>query len=386
MNVYMRELATELGRRQVHIDIFTRWTNPHLPQIVQLTPFVRVIHILAGPQKTVHKNSLLSFIPAFADGIDDFAHAQAQSYDVLHSHYWLSGAAAMLLAERWQTPHVTMFHTLARLKQLAHPSEPETQQRLDMEQRIIQTVDRIVAATREEATHISHLYDVSCSTIATIPCGVDLDLFVPYGRDEARAQLGLDSQRPLLLFAGRLDPFKGPEVLLHAAALMRRDAQVVIVGGEPELGMDNDVRRLEKLATELHIRERVRFFGAQRQQVLPLFYSAADVTVMPSYHETFGLVAVESLACGTPVVATRAGGLMTVVRDGETGFLERRDSHHFAARLDELLCDDAQIARMRSAARRSVLRYSWQHVASETERIYDELVHADCHTVVREPC
>jgi len=372
MNVYMRELALELGRRHINVDIFTRWVHPYVPQIVYLAPHVRVIHIQAGPQEPVHKNTLFSYVPAFADAIEEFARTHAQRYDVLHSHYWLSGAAAVLLAKRWAIPHVTMFHTLARLKQLAHPNEAEPQQRLDMEQHIIQSVDRVIAATAEEATHISHVCNIPPERVATIPCGVDLDLFVPLGRHLARTQLGLDLHQPVLLFAGRLDPFKGPDILLQAAAMMEQDAQIVIVGGKP--GADKDLRQLESLASELHISSRVQFFGAQPQTMLPLFYSAADATVVPSYHESFGLVAVESLACGTPVVATRSGGLMTVVRHDETGFLVPRCPGHFAARLDMLIRDSTLRARMRANARRSVLRYSWQHVASQVEQVYDELV------------
>lgn len=372
MNVYMRALATELGRRDTHVDIFTRWVNPHLPHIVSLAPNVRVIHIQAGPQEPVSKHTLLAYVPAFADKIDEFAAAHSLRYDVLHSHYWLSGAAAMLLAERWSIPHVTMFHTLARLKQLANPKEMEPQQRLDMEQRIISSVDRVIAATTEEAIYMSRVCDVPSERITTIPCGVDLKLFFPHDRLEARTTLGLDLHQPILLFAGRLDPFKGPDILLQAAAMMEQDAQLVIVGGKP--GNDKDLSKLEALASSLYLDARVQFFGAQPQHMLPLFYSAADVTVVPSYHETFGLVAVESLACGTPVVATRAGGLMTVVRHDETGFLVPRCPAHFAARLDMLVRDSTLRARMRAAARRSVLRYSWQHVANQVERVYDELV------------
>ena len=372
MNVYMRELALELGRRHINVDIFTRWVHPHLPHIVSLAPHVRVIHIQAGPQEPVHKNNLLAYVPTFADRVDDFARTYAQQYDVIHSHYWLSGAAAMLLAERWAIPHVTMFHTLARMKQRANPNEPEPQQRLDMEQRIAESVDCVIAATSEEATHICHSYDIPAERVATIPCGVNLDLFVPHDRFNARTQLGLDLHQPVLLFAGRLDPFKGPDILLQAASMMEQDAQIVIVGGKP--GEDKDLRKLESLAADLHISSRLQFFGAQPQSMLPLFYSAADVTVVPSYHESFGLVAVESLACGTPVVATRAGGLMTVVRHDETGFLLPRCPAHFAARLDMLVRDPMLRARMRAVARRSVLRYSWQHVASQVEHVYDELV------------
>lgn len=372
MNVYMRELATELGRRHVTVDIFTRWTNEYTPQIVQLAPNVRVIHIKAGPQRPIHKNDLFSHLPAFTEQIEAFAHSEAQDYDVLHSHYWLSGVAAMQLARRWDIPHVTMFHTLARLKQLANPNEPEPQQRLNMEQRLIQSADRIVAATLDERTQMMRYCGATANRVQVIPCGVDLKLFVPHDRQEARNRLGLDLHQPVLLFAGRLDPFKGPDILLRAATMMEEDAQIVIVGGA--LTGDKDLQKLQALASDLRIGHRVHFLGARPQQELPLLYSAVDVTVVPSYHESFGLVAVESLACGTPVVATRAGGLTTVVRNDETGYLVPRCPGFFAERLDALLRDPDLRARMRAAARRSVLQFSWKNVASQVHNMYDELV------------
>ncbi|GAC1393774.1 MAG: glycosyltransferase [Ktedonobacteraceae bacterium] len=372
MNVYIRELATELGRRGDTIDIFTRQTNNHTPYIVQLAPNVRVIHINAGPQEPVHKNSLWPYIPSFAAQVAAFANMESRRYNVLHSHYWLSGVAGTQLARRWDIPHVIMFHTLARLKQLANPNEQEPQQRLNMEQRLMQSVDCVIAATTDERTQMMRYCGATAGHIQVIPCGVDLALFVPHDRRQARAQFGLDPQQPVLLFAGRLDPFKGPDILLQSAAMMEEEAQIVMVGGA--LTGDKDLQNLRVLALELGIDNRVQFLGAQPQQVLPLLYSAADVTVVPSYHESFGLVAVESLACGTPVVATRAGGLTTVVHNDENGYLVPRCPGFFAERLDTILCNPDIKARMRVAARRSILQFSWQSVASQMHDVYADLV------------
>jgi D-inositol-3-phosphate glycosyltransferase len=372
MNVYIRALATELGRRGDTIDIFTRRTNEQTPPIVQLASNVRVIHINAGPQVPVHKNSLIAYIPSFAAQIAAFAHMESRRYDVLHSHYWLSGIAATQLAHRWDIPHVTMFHTLARLKQLANPSEQEPQQRLDMEQCLLQSVDRVIAATVDERTQMIRFCGASASRIEVIPCGVDLNLFVPSDRYDARAQYGLAPQQPVLLFAGRLDPFKGPDILLRAAAMMEEEAQIVVVGGA--LSGDDDLQNLRTLATDLGIEQRVRFLGAQPQHVLPLLYSAADVTIIPSYHESFGLVAVESLACGTPVVATRAGGLTTIVHNNENGYLVPRCPGFFAERLDAILRNPDINMRMRTSARRSILQFSWPRVANRVHEMYADLV------------
>ncbi|TMD84288.1 MAG: glycosyltransferase, partial [Chloroflexi bacterium] len=288
MNVYIRELARELGHRQITVDIFTRRTNEHTPRIVQLSPYVRVISIKAGPPGPVHKNDLYQYLPVFTRQIDEFRRSEAVEYDVLHSHYWLSGIAGIKLAERWDIPHVTMFHTIARLKQMANPNEPEPPLRLAMEQHLMKHADRIIATTVDERTQILRYCGATASQVEVIPCGVDLKLFVPQNKQQAQEKLGL--HQPILLFVGRLDPFKGADMLLHAAAMMEENAQIVIVGGDPQ--GDKELEQLKQLTQDLDISRRVHFLGARPQPELPAIYSAADVTVVPSYHESFGLVAV----------------------------------------------------------------------------------------------
>ncbi len=372
MNVYVRELAHELSQQHLKVDIFTRWTNEHTPQVVQAGPNVRVIHIKAGPLAPVHKNDLYQYLPTFERHVEEFRRRESARYDVVHSHYWLSGVAGMKLACHWDVPHVTTFHTLGRLKLLANPNEPEPQIRLDMEQRLIHQADRIITPTADERTQMIRYCNATASQIEVIPCGVNLNLFVPHDREQARELLGWKPSPPVVLFAGRLDPFKGPDLLLHAAAMMKEDAQIVIVGGK--LSGDKDLHKLQALAKELKIAHRVRFLGARPRQEMSMIYSAADVTVMPSYHESFGLAAVESLACSTPVVATRAGGLTTIIRHGETGYLVPRYAGFFAERLDTLLRHPDLHERMCAAARPSVQRFSWKRIAGQIYNIYDELV------------
>ena len=372
MNVYIQELARELGQSQNTIDIFTRRTNEFSPNIVQLTPHVRVIHIQAGPSTPVHKHDLYQYLPAFAQGIDEFRSSENTPYDILHSHYWLSGVAGMQLARRWEVPHIIMFHTLGRLKQLANPNEIEPSIRLEMERRLIQQADRIIASTDEERMQIIRHCGATPGHVLVIPCGVDLKRFMSQDRQQAREKLGLKRHQPVLLFVGRLDPFKGPDLLLRAAAMMEQEAQVVIVGGETT--GDQEVQQLRELAAQLKISKRVLFTGARPQQELPMIYSAADVTVIPSYHESFGLAAVESLACSTPVVATRAGGLTTVVHHGETGYLVPRSPGFFAERLDTLLNNPVLLERMRLAARPSVLQFSWKNVAGQVRDVYEDAI------------
>ncbi len=372
MNVYIRELARELGSRQVHVDIFTRWTEQDSPQIVQLDHNVRVIHIKAGPRAALDKQDLPHYLSTFARNIDAFRSAEAGQYDILHSHYWLSGVAALDLARRWDVPHVAMFHTLGRLKQLANPDAPEPALRLEMERHLLQQADRIIAFTADERARMIRYCAAPPGQIDAIPCGVDLQHFVPQDRQQARQSLGLPLQQPVVLFAGRLDPFKGPDLLLRAAAMMREEVQVVIAGGR--LSGDKDMQQLRKLAATLNISQRVHFLGARPQREMPLVYSAADVTVMPSYNESFGLAAAESLACGTPVVATRVGGLTSIVRHGETGYLVPRCPNFFAERLDTLLRRPDLIDGMRQAARPSVLGFSWKNVANQVYTVYHDLI------------
>jgi D-inositol-3-phosphate glycosyltransferase len=375
MNVYIQQLARELGQSHINVDIFTRRTDPSTPSIIHLSPHVRVIHIDAGPAQFIHKDELYEYLPAIAQRLDDLRLSAGTRYDVLHSHYWLSGVVAMQLAQRWHVPHITMFHTLAHLKQLANPGAPEPPLRLEMERRIIQHADRIIAATTEERAQIIRHCGATPGQVQIIPCGVDLQRFRPRDRRQARAHLGWKQSSPVLLYAGRLDPFKGPDLLLRAAALMREKAQIVIVGGKQK--DDDDIEQLRRLAAELSIAKRVHFLGARPQQELPLLYSAADVTVIPSCHESFGLAAVESLACGTPVVATRAGGLTTIIRNGETGYLVPRSPGFFAERLDTLLQQPELLEKMRQAARSSTLQYSWKRVAALVRETYESAIEGE---------
>ena len=380
LNVYINQLARELGQSQNVIDIFTRRTNKHIPKIVQITPQVRVIHIQAGPSVPIQKHQLYQYTADFARRIDEFRRNENTQYDVLHSHYWLSGAAALHLSHRWDIPHIIMFHTLAHLKQLANPDEAEPLIRLEMERRLIQQADCIIASTNDERIQIIRHCGSTPGQVRVIPCGIDLKLFRPQDQLQARIKLGLGPLEPVLLFVGRLDPFKGPDLLLRSAAMMEEKAQIVIVGGKSS--RDKDTLQLKELARQLKISKRVRFIDAQPQYKLPIIYSAADVTVVPSYHESFGLAAVKSLACSTPVVATRAGGLTTVVQNQETGFLVPRSPGFFAERLDSLLQNPTILKEMSRAARPSVLQFSWKNVANMVQNMYEDVTNEEVKQLI----
>jgi D-inositol-3-phosphate glycosyltransferase len=377
MNVYVRELARELGKHGLIVDIFTRWTDPTTPRILPLSEHVRVIHIKAGPIARLHKNDLFQHIPEFVRRVQQFADCEQHSYNVIHSHYWLSGVAGMQLAQAWDIPHMTMFHTLARLKQQARPEEQETALRIEYEGRIISSVDQIAVATPHERDQIARIYGVSRARMTIVPCGVDLRHFHPQNRQQARAALGLNG-KPTLLFVGRPDPLKGGDLLIQAAGLLQQPADVVMIGGNLE--DDPELERLREAARAQGLADAVRFVGAVPQEELPRYYSAADLMVVPSYYESFGLVAVEALACGTPVIATKVGGLQYIVQDGENGFLVPwRCAGFFAEKIDEALGDETLLDGMRGNARASVLRYSWRAVAEQIRQVYDAL------TVERRP-
>jgi D-inositol-3-phosphate glycosyltransferase len=380
MNVYVRELGRALAERGVGVDIFTRRQTSDVPDVVEYAPGARVIHLDAGPHRHVDKYDVLDYLSEFACGVQRWRALTGISYDLIHSHYWLSGRLAVLFAEHWGVPMVSMFHTLARLKNRVAETAAEREQevRYEIERLTMAGSDRVIAATPTDRTQILRHYG-ELAPISVIPGGVDLAQFAPRPRREARAALGLDAEHKILLFVGRIQRLKGLEILLRAfAQLGELDARVLVVGGQPFGGHEaREITRLQGLARRLGIAERVTFTGAVAHERLPLYYAAADVTVMPSSYESFGLVAVESLACGTPVVATRVGGLVSIVRDGETGLLVPwRDPALFAESLHALLGDAELHARLSGAARASVLRFGWQHIADAHVALYGEVLSA----------
>jgi D-inositol-3-phosphate glycosyltransferase len=374
MNVYVRQLSRELGQRGFPVDVFTRRQDASTPDIVEDGENVRVVHLEAGPRQPVDKGRLHQHLDEFEESLVRFASEQGLTYDLLHSHYWFSGWVALRLQERWDLPHVTMFHTLGEVKNRARVTEHEAPLRIQVEHRLARQADRIVCASQHEKHLLVRLYDADPERIAVVPCGVDLDLFRPQDKEAARRALGYYDER-IILFVGRIEPLKGIDILINAAAQLgeESDFHVLIVGGDRR--SRQQVSRLQELASDLGIGERVWFLGAVDHEQLPLYYNAADVCVVPSYYESFGLVALEAMACGTPVVASRVGGLTGTVRDGETGYLiSWRCPEPFAERLELLLGNEALRRRFGEAAREVVERYRWANVAEAVVGLYQELL------------
>jgi D-inositol-3-phosphate glycosyltransferase len=372
MNVYIRELSRQLCRRAHTMDIFTRRTDPDLPQIVEIDERTRVIQVEAGPFGA-EKGSLYRHLPQFRWGLIRFQEEQGRVYDLIHSHYWLSGWVGQALKSRWGVPLVIMFHTLGEAKNRAHFSEREPDYRIAGERLVAQGADRIICASEGERQVLIEHYGVSALRAIQVPCGVDTDHFRPRSLAGARRSLGLPLNEPLVLYVGRMEPLKGIDILLRAAAEMEGRFSLLVVGGDSK-----DAERkseLRRLAEETGIAERVFFRDAVSHERLPLYYNAADICVVPSYYESFGLVALEAMACGVPVVASRVGGLRETVRDGETGYLVPwRCPEPFAERLEMLLANEPLRRSLGSMARAAVERFRWSEVAARVEDIYHELV------------
>jgi D-inositol-3-phosphate glycosyltransferase len=389
MNVYIRELARELGQSGsdgMEVDIFTRRSDPATPPLQFLSDHVRLISLPAGPAAPLSPTALYPYVGEFTARLARFAARAAarngHGYDLLHSHYWLSAAAALPLAREWDVPHVTMFHTVERLKtqQYGAPSgeSPTSLLRIEQEGRIAASVDCISVSTEHEREQLRRLYGLPARSLRIIPCGVDLDAFTPgtpAERADARRALTPDGL-PLLLFVGRLDAIKDLDLLLASVARMRTPDRLYVIGGNPD-GPEGDaeVERLRGVAARLGIGERVVFPGAAPQRELPRYYRAADAVVITSRYESFGLVAAEALASGTPVVAARVGGLPSIIRHGENGLLVPwRSPEAFAERLDLLLEDTALRERLRAAARPSVAHLAWGRIGDQVRTLYAELI------------
>ena len=375
MNVYVRATARELGRMGVHVDVFTRSQNPGIRRVVELGTGARVIHLPAGPEAPMAREVVHRHLPEFVDGVEAHRRAEGLEYDLIHGHYWLSGVAGLALRESWSVPLVQMFHTLGRLKNSVArtPAETEPEIRLAEEERIVGLADRIVAANVVERAHLAWYYGASTDRIAVIHCGVDTELFRPMPQVEAKRLLALPPD-PLLLYVGRLQPIKGLETLLDAMTALDGAAQLLIVGGDQDEPENGHADYLRERVSVLGLRERVSFLGAQPQERLRLFYAAADATVMPSYYESFGMVALEAMACGSPVIASRVGGLTTTVRDGVTGFLvPEGDAGALAERVALLLEDRGRRAQLGREAQRWAAEHRWPCVAEAVCRIYSDL-------------
>ncbi len=363
MSVYIRELARELGSRGYWVDIYTRVNASQKNQLAELYENVRLIQLRVGNNGHMHKLALYPYLADFFRELEEFKASQSFDYHLIHSHYWLSGRVGTWAQERWNVPHVFMFHTIGAVKNNTVGSEKEPGLRTATEKHLARHCDRILVATDKERDHLMQHYGACPETIGVVPCGVNLDLFRPLNKTRARQQLGFTQDESIVLFVGRFAPLKGIDRLLEAAAYLQHHQRLrlVIVGGDGQ--RTPETQNLQRLSRRLGIQDSVTFVGRIEQDKLPPYYSAADVLVVPSYYESFGLVALESLASGTPVVATKVGAMESILQDGKTGHVVSNGSPILLANgIEAFISRSLPVSA--DAIRASVLRFSWENVAS----------------------
>ena len=390
LNVYVREVASAFSDRGIATDIFTRRQSPDDPAIESLAPLSRVIYLPAG--RSLDKYSLYGEVPSFAAGIRSFAEREQLSYDMLYSHYWLSGEVACLLRPEMGLAWAHTAHTLGLVKNrtLASGARPEPALRIRVEGEIARQADLLIGSTPDEADDLVRLYGADPEHVHVVAPGIDLATFQPLDRADARRKIGYGPGR-VLLFVGRLERLKGVDVAIRALALLRDrahdDLRLIVLGEDVRDGDESEKERLKLVASASGVRDRVDFLGSVAHHELPYFYAAADVCVMPSYSESFGLVALEAQACGRPVVASGVSGLRSVVRDEVSGYLiDGHDPAIYAERIGRLLNDPELAQQMGRRGRLLAQRFSWTRTADRLGNLFEgaiESTHARVQAGVR---
>ena len=389
-NVYVDEVSRHLAARGFQVDVFTRRDSATLPQVVPLAEGVRVIHLTAGPARFLPKDDLWPHMPAFHDALLRFAARAGVRYDLIHGNFWMAGWVAAQLGQRLGAPAVQIFHALGKTKQREQGSaDTSPSGRIGIEREIIQTVDRIIAQCPAERAELVEDYGANGRKIALIPSAVDVEMFRPAPRLEARRRIGLDGSGPVIAYVGRMLPRKDVRTVVRALAALRNAARtaddpgararLLIVGGEtadPDPVATPEIGVLQRLAAELDVSDQVIFTGARQRDQLRYYYGASDVVVTTPWYEPFGLTPLEAMACGRPVIGARVGGIAYTVVDGETGYLAPpRDPAALAGRIRQLLAHPALAARMGRAARNRVEReFTWSQVAEHTAALYESLL------------
>jgi D-inositol-3-phosphate glycosyltransferase len=388
MNVYVRDLTRELGRRGVGVDVFTRSQDEHVPHVLHDLGYGnRIVHIPAGPEVPMAKEELVEMLPEFVSGVEAFAESKGERYDILHAHYWLSGLAALQLREIWRIPIIQMFHTLAAMKNRVAREDGQVEPgvRMEAETRLLHEADMVVASTQAEVAQFQWLYQTGTDRVVVIPPGVDTSHFYPISKDEAKEFVGVPDDRQMVLFVGRIERLKGIDVLLAAfrdlmdqSVISERSICLAIIGGDAETSpekMDAEMARLRKLVAEYELDGIVRFLGKRDQDSLPYYYSASDIVVVPSEYESFGLVALEAMACGTAVIASETGGLAFLIKDGETGFhVPAGDAAILAEKIQMLLCDSELRRQIGRKAAAYASGFDWSIIADHILELYAGLV------------
>jgi D-inositol-3-phosphate glycosyltransferase len=381
MSVYIRETAKELGQTGNHVDIYTRNHGLKHDEIVRLSENVRLIHIKGGDDSDMSKLAVYPHVNDFAATLEEIRFKEKIHYDIIHSHYWLSGLIGRLAQNWWDVPHIIMFHTLGLIKNNLNIGRPEPDFRICNEKAIVHTCDKIIAATAREKQDLIQLYKAASEKIGVIPCGVNTNLFHPIDKKNARKHLGYDMDENIILYVGRVEPLKGIDRLLKSVSCLkdRMPIKLIIVGGDDR--DQPEMQEIINLAMTLKIIDSVDFAGRVIQDDLPLYYNAADALVVSSLYESFGLVALEALSCGTPVVSTAVGGMKTIIRERETGLLVSGDTVESMGKcIYDIISNRKKYQANSISIRNSILRLSWSNIANLLIEEYSSSIKEYCRS------
>lgn len=387
MNVYVLEMGKQLARMGNQVDVFTRSQDEHNERVVEVEHGFRVVHVVAGPQRVVSKKELSPYLTEFAKGVEDFCSTESIHYDVWHAHYFLSGLIAqkLRLTHGHVHPLVVNFHTLALMKNLVArgAGELEDVERIEAETSISSEADRIIAPSDSDKQYLQFLYDVPVEKITIVPPGVDTDLFKPMDKALAKDTIKISHDIKLVLFVGRIEPLKGIDVLMYAMKILskRNPAMRVclaIVGGDVSSHPDSwseTLKSLDTLRRTLRLTASVNFLGQKTQEQLPYYYNAAEVVVMPSHYESFGMAALEAMACGVPVITTNVAGISSIIDEKHASLVTSVNNPLLLAKqIEELLSDVKKHDEIGESVRAQVMDLSWANVAKKLDRVYNEVI------------
>ena len=363
MNVYIKELANELGKREHRIDVFTRFHGAGHQQITNISENVRYIHLLAGENRHISKLAIYPHLTDFFNKLETLRKQENLCYDMIHSHYWLSGRDGIWAQENWRIPHIVMFHTLGKVKNATGVGEKEPELRINSEKQLINSCNRIIATTERGKRELIRFYDAQPESISVVPCGVNLDVFQPMNKENARKVLKMEQEDTIILYVGRFAELKGLDRLLSAMTYLRNQCKprLIIIGGDGPNTIET--QRLHQLSNALGIEEMVSFIGRVDYEDLSPYYSAADLLVIPSHHESFGMVALESMACGTPVIATKVGAMEMLIQEGKTGsILPTANPERLAEKIITYLEKPGTNLDSGGNIRASIAAFAWSHI------------------------
>lgn len=390
MNVYVYELAHYLARLGNHVDVITRCTDPKNETIVQVSDNFRVIHLCAGPKKPVHKKKLLAYIPEFIESFSSFTQKHMITYDVMHAHYYQSGLIGLSLKSKLPKPIplVVTFHTLVLMKHLVARSaaELDTQERIDAEFRLISEADIITTPSSSDRQYLKYLYGANESKMVEVPPGVNTELFYPVDKNIAKEKIGVNPQEKIIVFVGRIEPLKGIDAILYALKILQQKApdlqiRLLIIGGDITQHIKQwspQLKQLESLRRILKISELVDFVGQQPQNRLRDYYNAAEIVVMPSHYESFGMAAAEAMACGVPVITTNVTGISDLIDDRHSTLISTVNNPLLLAeQMEKLLTNPSLYEQIRTSLTTNIQELRWEVVAKKVDTIYTNLVNAN---------